>query len=97
MGRFSWVIHVGVTNFCLCQKGSNVLFKSTEAIHAFLFIRKWFIRKLGYRGQKFKKVEGYNASALTKLLSTRSKNCQFQPFQQILKINVKLLGKNKMK
>ena len=34
--------------------------------HVFLFIRKRFIRKWGYRGQTFKKVEVYNAPALRK-------------------------------
>ena len=41
-------------------------------LHVF-FIRKSFIRKWGFRGQKNKKVKGYNAPALRKSLSTRFK------------------------
>ena len=33
---------------------------------AFFYIRKWSIRKWGYRGQKNKKVEGQNAPNLRK-------------------------------
>ena len=34
--------------------------------YTFFFIRKWSIRKWGYRGQKNKKVEGQNAPNLRK-------------------------------
>ena len=54
----------------------NKRLKRYYAIHVFLFIRKRFIRKWGYRSQEFKKVEGHNAAALRKFLITRSKTFQ---------------------
>ena len=47
--------------------------KYVNRVHVFFFIKKRSVRKWGYRGQNFKKLEGYNAPALRKFLSTRSK------------------------
>ena len=40
--------------------------KKALGIYTYFLIRKWFIRKWGYRGQKNKKVEGQNAPNLRK-------------------------------
>ena len=42
-------------------------------LHTRFSFDKRFIKKWGYRGQKFKKVEAYNVLAVRKFLSTRSK------------------------
>ena len=50
-------------------------------VHLFLFIRKWFIRKWGYKGQKDKKVEGFNTPNVRKFPNTSFEKSRFKQLE----------------